>query len=1052
MGGRVGAYSISAFLVFSSVLVGLDFFSEKAAASTWTIETVDSVGDVGTHTSMVLDSLEHPHISYQDWTKADLKYTWYDGTQWHTEVVDSVGMTGYYTSMVLDRNDFPHIAYFDYTRGVLRYAAWDGTSWHLDTVDSNGTVGRYPDIAFNSSYVPWISYLDYTNSTLKLAWLNGKHWENEVVDPLQGTGAMSSLVFDKQDHPRISYIDASWTRPYVKYAAWDGSAWTYEGVDAYASSELKTNLVLNATGYPRVVFSGNGWLMFAKRTETMWVSEVVDSSSTNVGSYSSMILDDNDFARVSYYGVNALRYAVQTAVGWNIELVDWTGVTGLYCSLAVDRSDFAHISYFDATNLDLKYARMIPNNPPNTPATPSGPTNGAVGVSYTYTTSTTDPDGDQVKYTLDFGDTAQFETGYVDSGTPGSISYAWRAAGLYCVKAMATDIHRAESPWSACLWVKIVSVPGPPRGLSAAGGNGYVDLSWSPPASDGQSPILNYKVYRGLSSGGETFLADAGTGRTYHDSPLTNGVVYYYRVSAVNAIGEGAKSNETSGIPAMVPSPPLGLTAVAGNGMVDLSWGSPTDDGGFPVTGYVIYRGVTSDGESILRTVGNVLTDTDGGLTNGITYFYKVAARNSAGEGAKSNEANATPLTTPSEPLDLFAVGGNARVTLTWRPPASDGGSLITRYVLYRGNFSGGETHLTETGVVLSYQDSAVTNGQTYFYVVTAKNAIGEGPHSNESSATPSGVPGPPRQFAAVAGERRVTLTWLPPSDDGGYPITVYVILRGTAPGAESELITVGGVLAFDDTDLTGLRTGTIYYYQICTENQVGRGPMSLEVNATPFTLPSEPLNLVATANGTMVTLTWTAPAVDGGSPIASYIVYRGEVSGGEWFLAPTGIAFIFVDQNVSPGNTYYYKVSAVNAAGEGPKSAEANAAIESTPGGPPPVGANYKPVVAAFFAIVLAVAGIWSSKRRPWKGGKDGMAVAKAFMMTSAPFVIMEAMTGVVSLLTGRLSIPPAIGPGTAMDIAILLAGLAASIVRALEALESGSETGENPDQRTRP
>jgi hypothetical protein len=92
-------------------------------------------------------------------------------------------------------------------------------------------------------------------------------------------------------------------------------------------------------------------------------------------------------------------------------------------------------------------------------------------------------------------------------------------------------------------------------------------------------------------------------------------------------------------------------------------------------------------------------------------------------------------------------------------------------------------------------------------------------------------------------------------------------------------------------------------------------------------------------------------------------------------------------------------------------------------------VAVNYKPIVAAIFAIILLVAGVWSSRRRPWKGGKDKMAVAKAFMLTSMPFVLAEAATGVLSLLTGQLSIPPLVGAGTAVDLAILLAELAVAM-----------------------
>ena len=100
----------------------------------------------------------------------------------------------------------------------------------------------------------------------------------------------------------------------------------------------------------------------------------------------------------------------------------------------------------------------------------------------------------------------------------------------------------------------------------------------------------------------------------------------------------------------------------------------------------------------------------------------------------------------------------------------------------------------------------------------------------------------------------------------------------------------------------------------------------------------------------------------------------------------------------------------------------------------PPAVEANYKPLIALVFAIVLAAAGLWSSKRRPWKGEKDRMAVVKAFAIVSLPFVLAEAVTGVVSFATGRLSVPPWFGSGTIVDLMILMAGLGVPLVRILK------------------
>src|SRR2546428_204472 len=194
-------------------------------------------------------------------------------------------------------------------------------------------------------------------------------------------------------------------------------------------------------------------------------------------------------------------------------------------------------------------------------------------------------------------------------------------------------------------------------------------------------------------------------------------------------------------VPSLPPSAPRNLQASGGDSQVALAWEAPSSNGSSPVTNYRIYRGTVPGGESLLTTVGNVLTYTDTGVTNGLSYYYEVGAVSSAGEGPKSTETSATPRTTPSSPLGLAAVAGNTHVTLNWQAPASDGGSAITNYTVYRGTSSGGETLLTTLGTVLTYVGPRLAKGQTYYYEVTATNGVGEGPKSTEASATPTAPP-----------------------------------------------------------------------------------------------------------------------------------------------------------------------------------------------------------------------------------------------------------------------------------------------------------------------
>jgi fibronectin type 3 domain-containing protein len=186
------------------------------------------------------------------------------------------------------------------------------------------------------------------------------------------------------------------------------------------------------------------------------------------------------------------------------------------------------------------------------------------------------------------------------------------------------------------------------------------------------------------------------------------------------------------------PGSPMNLSAMPGNAQVVLTWAAPSNDGGAAISGYRVYRGNTSGGETLLITLGNVFTYTDTGLTNGQTYYYKVSAVNSIGEGSQSNEVPVTPATVPVSPFLTSVTPGDALAMLLWESPPSDGGSAVTAYKVYRGTTPGGETLLITLGNVLTYTDTGLTNGQTYYYKVSAVNSHGESVLTDELSATPT--------------------------------------------------------------------------------------------------------------------------------------------------------------------------------------------------------------------------------------------------------------------------------------------------------------------------
>jgi hypothetical protein len=116
---------------------------------------------------------------------------------------------------------------------------------------------------------------------------------------------------------------------------------------------------------------------------------------------------------------------------------------------------------------------------------------------------------------------------------------------------------------------------------------------------------------------------------------------------------------------------------------------------------------------------------------------YNVTVTGTSGSLIHNVTLPVSVQTVPSAPMNLTATGGSFQVILNWFAPLDSGGLAITNYTVYKGTSRGLESKLASASSnALSYIDSAVTNGQTYFYQVSANNSISESVRSNEVNAT----------------------------------------------------------------------------------------------------------------------------------------------------------------------------------------------------------------------------------------------------------------------------------------------------------------------------
>jgi YHS domain-containing protein len=310
---------------------------------------------------------------------------------------------------------------------------------------------------------------------------------------------------------------------------------------------------------------------------------------------------------------------------------------------------------------------------------------------------------------------------------------------------------------------------------------------------------------------------------------------------------------------------------------VSLSWTAPASDGGAQITSYDVYEGTTADVKTTAPVASSKGTSvTVKNLTNGTTYYFKVAAVNKVGVGPASGAASATPaaaITKPGPPTGLTATPGQGRVTLSWTVPGSDGGAGISGYLIYQGTSPGGEGGTPVNGSPVSatsYTVAGLTTGTTYYFMVAAVNdAKRQGNDSGEASATPvsaaasasattsiskgsgtgaSSAPGGPTGLTATAGNAQVSLSWTAPASDGGSPLARYQVYLGTTPEAPEDPGTPGtpgtsGLAAGTpvksvtgtSTVVTGLTNGTTYYFAVTAVNAAGTmSSASGEVSAEP--------------------------------------------------------------------------------------------------------------------------------------------------------------------------------------------------------------------------
>ena len=446
------------------------------------------------------------------------------------------------------------------------------------------------------------------------------------------------------------------------------------------------------------------------------------------------------------------------------------------------------------------------------------------------------------------------------------------------------------------------SIPGAPTITSVTRGNGQATISWTDGSSNG-SVIQSYSIY--AYSGASLVATKTNcSGSPCAITGLTNGTSYTFKVSDTNGVGEGALSSASSAVtPAAVPSAPTNTSATRGNTQATIAWTDGSSNGS-SITGRIIY---VFSGASLVSTetdcLGSPCVVT--GLTNGTSYTFKVSDTNEVGEGALSSASSAvTPAKVPGAPQNVTVVAAGGQATVSWTPPASNGGSPIFSYSVASGARTCSYTVSspeTDTCTI-----TGLTNGSSYTFSVTATNGVGTGSASTGVSGTvlfPA-----PVLTSAVAAKNQITLTWTAPTVTDGKIVS----FTGSASDGNGHSFYCSGAKTATKCTITGLTDLTTYTTSVkATENKGGTiSALSNTISATP----AEPLTLpylhpvTLTSNPHTVTIIWgAASGGDGQTPHYAVKVFN---PNGSTFSSTQTTGNTATASGLTKGTKYTYTIT----------------------------------------------------------------------------------------------------------------------------------------------
>ena len=536
--------------------------------------------------------------------------------------------------------------------------------------------------------------------------------------------------------------------------------------------------------------------------------------------------------------------------------------------------------------------------------------------------------------------------------------------------------------------LKVLDKPGPPEGPVVISNKSatQVTLSWKPPLCDGGSAVTSYSVEKRESHHLRWTLVHAIVTRTQCTiKKLVNESDYIFRIRAENKYGVGddhlVSEEITTGYPFNAPESPNNLQVnLIFKDTVQLSWEKPLNDGGSPITGYMVEKKIKHKPQWVYVN-RNSITEPRckvSGLLEGNDYVFRVAAVNLAGVGEWCVSTSATqmqePIFTPDRPHGIHVRDtSKSSITIRWFPPNFIGGSEIIGYLVeYCSLDSQDKTLATIHEVEVSEQEQQEQKQQElmtlpwiqanktslventiytvqdlksdteYLFQVAAVNEAGTGPWVTLKSPVSCVERFEAPELVIDETVRRNIVV------KAGGQIRLNIGYRGrpTPKVTWSKAYMTAEAIKerygiIDNQFYTSLLADDVTRedagkFVVSVEN--GYGSKEFVFNVKVLDTPGQVSNFrVSDVGRTHVTLKWVTPENDGGSYITNYVVQKREESRRAWTTVAMDVTRnTFKVMNLAESECYYFRIAAENSLGVGEfASLKEPVVVSTTPSAP---------------------------------------------------------------------------------------------------------------------